>query len=187
MKPFPYEGDDTKFKWHSQTTDIVIYETSFSNGGVLPDGWIIEDEGSGEVIIDNNADYFPNSSGYSGASGGYKVVFTDQGLTGQAYLVYETGVSTLGKENIRLSFGNISADGGIGSWPEYSIDGGAWTALTGGEITSPTWDEFTTQGDIGPFTDMANKANVRFRFRFVLQFTGGCAIDDVKILADLIQ
>lgn len=162
------------------STDIVLYQTSFSNEGALPDGWDVTD--NVDWIVDNDNTYFENSSGYIGASGGYKVVNTDM-LNGVSptYLYQTAGVSTIGKENIRLIFGTISNV--LGAIPQYSADGGAWTDLTGGEITYTEWTQYTTT----TLAEIENKANVKFRFKYEMQGLGQyVAIDDVKILGDLI-
>lgn len=170
---------------NTATTDIVLYQTNFSNGGALPDGWEVtgqseDPEFPSDFIIDNDDTYLPNSSGYNGASGGYKLVCTDAGWDALGYVTYETGFSTLGKENIRLLFGNICISTGF--WPEYSIDSGAWVQIGGGEINNATW----TLTEIS-IAALANQTNVRIRFYRDIQSGGNyAAMDDVKILADLI-
>lgn len=165
------------------TTDLVLYQTNFSNGGALPDGWSVtgesEDETPSDWIVDNDNTYFENSSGYSGASGGHKLVVTDVGWNPLGYAT-TPAFSTTGKENIRLLFGNICVSTGV--WPEYQINGGAWVAIGGGEISNATW----TLTTINNIEAIANQTSVKIRFYREMGFSNNYAsIDDVKVLGDL--
>lgn len=163
------------------TTNLVLYQTSFSNGGALPAGITVSD--SVDVIIDNNADYVSNSSGYVGASGGYKIVFTDF-FNGDAYASFTiSGIATIGKENLRLSFGCVDIVSSEVGAVEYSLNGVDWVAVGGVAFGGDPWSLRTVTLPEA----CENVANLRLRWIWQQGGFGDYkGFDDVKLLGDLI-
>lgn len=166
-----------------QLFDIILYQTNFSNGGALPDGWTVSHPD--DWVVDNNSDYFPNSSGYAGASGGYKLVCLATANDWPYIATYQTGFSTIGKNNIRVSIGTIVESDGYGIMVEYSLNGSDWVNCFGGTLGAESWGLSSTTPAVAA---LSNQANVKIRAYYVDDFIGfKMAIDDVKILGDLIQ
>lgn len=160
-----------------QKTNIVLYSTSVSNAGLYPTGW---SQNNDDIIVDNDASYIPNSSGYTGASGTYKFVFTD--LYSDSVLTYSNSLSTVGYTNIRIKFGVYLATNIM--YVEYSTDGVSWLPWTNGGTAPATWELATPVSIPGT----SNVANLRFRFTVALSGAGTdyYGIDDITILGDRI-
>lgn len=166
-------------KSFTPTKDLVLFSTSFPNSS-LPSGITVTD--SVDVAIDNDETYTTNSSGYTGASGGYKIVFTDQ-INGDPSASFTiSGIVTTGKENIRLSFGCVDIVSSESGVVEYSLNGIDWVVLAV-VFGDATWSlrTITLPGAC------ENVANLRLRWSWAQSGLGeNKAIDDIEVIGDLI-
>lgn len=163
-----------------QMTDIVLFSTTFPTSS-LTSGFIVSS--AIDIIIDNDATYIPNSSGYTGSSGNYKIVFTDQFEGGAtAILTYNTPISTLGKENIRVTFGCFDINTTGSGLLEYSVNGGgAW--INAGNFGTNPWE--LSEHTLGASAN--NKSDLRLRWSYPTSGLGDfIGIDDINTIGDLI-
>jgi len=100
-----------------QTT---LYSTNFGTSGSLPTGWTAT--GTNPPALSSST----TSSGYTGASGNYNVMFADN-ATGYKYLTYSNSFSTVGYTDITVLWGgrrNSSSSPTIDLY--WSTDGSTW-------------------------------------------------------------
>ena len=97
-----------------------LYSTNFGTSGAFPTGWTAT--GTHPPTLSNAS----TSSGYSGASGSYNVLFGDD-YTGYKYLTYSNTFSTVGYTNITVLWGgrrNSSSSASLSLY--WSTDGSTW-------------------------------------------------------------
>lgn len=121
------------------------------------------------------------SSGYTGASGGANVFTNLSGVSITKTLTYDNSLSTVGYNNIIVSFGNIKT----GTVPtlavQYSTDGVTYNTVSNITIGT-TWALSSVSLPVGA----ENIANLRIRFEIVTNnnSSNNFRIDDFKVTGD---
>lgn len=146
------------------TTNTAIASTTFDNSGLTFSG-----------AADTRTS--TASSGYTGASGGRNVYFTN--ATSANFII--SGINTTGYTSLSISFGHHKATNASSNElaVEVSSDGTTWTALSYSRTTgagTTGWLLITPTGTI-PAT-----ANLRIRFRMTVTTASTFfRIDDIKL------
>jgi len=148
--------------------------TSIMNFNTYPGGWI----GSGNTVPNNNTN---PSSGYSGASGGFNVKFSDVDSTGN--FIISSQFSTLGADSVKISWGARGDSSGIYKPSlSYTINNGVSVLIPfTPNVANNTW-ALENGGIQIDLPVLANKSNIHFLF----QVGGGSTeknyyIDDFKL------
>lgn len=148
----------------------IFYLANF-NGG-FPTGWTPTDS---RILLSNEAP----SSGYAPppASGGNNVRFDDCAPQGNTiHLVFNPGISTVGKTNLRVGFGRRASN----AWNntvtlQWRATGPGWNLVPGADdVTSgasQTWDNIYFDLPSGA----EEQTNLQFRFSFTTSRTQDCS------------
>ncbi len=166
-------------------TNLLFSQTSlltqsFGTTGTMPTGWTAS--GSFPPTLNNSL----ASSGYSGASGNYNVLFIDNG-SGTKTLTYSNNFSTVGYINITVLWGGRRNTAGSPTLDVYwSTDGSVWNGPV--SHTQPATDAIWTLVNNGTRITLPGGAegvsNLRLRFQSALSSATSSIsyrLDDISV------
>jgi hypothetical protein len=161
----------------SQTT---LLTQNFGTTGTMPTGWTAS--GSFPPTLNNAI----TSSGYTGASGNYNVLYIDNG-TGTNILTYNNNFSTVGYTNITVLWGGRRNTAGAPTLDFYwSTDGSTWNGpVSHSQVaTDAVWALANNGTRITLPTGAEGVPNLRLRFQAVLSSSSSTIsyrIDDITV------
>ncbi len=165
-------------------SQVVIYSTDFgTTSGTFPLGWSSSNSTNGFA-----ASTVAASAGYSGASGSVNARFMNTGAAAVHTLVYNNSLSTLGYQNVRVSWACRTTATFVQPVSlEWSTDGVLWNVVLFTQTPANTDWTFANGGlpvvlPIGA----GNISNLRLRWSIAVSNDGNYQIDDVLVEGFLI-
>lgn len=155
--------------------DVTIYSQNFNDGGSTPIGWTI----TGSEMQMNDTDV-PVSNGYTGASGGYCVLFTN-GDGSSNTLSFNGNLSTVGYSYAKVQFGAYMEPLFPSVVLEWSSNGSVWNNLVFTNVAdNSTW---ALINEVSLPAGAIGVANLQFRLSYTGDASGAFyAIDDFKVI-----